>query len=70
MRWKRLTVDHSSSSRSGFEPSVAQRRDEGVEDVGERALDPMFTRQGTGVRLVPMGAIAEQLQRVDAAGGG
>src|SRR5208282_6031789 len=54
----------------GLEPGVAQGRDEGVEDVGERALDPMFLGQGTGVGLVPMGAIAEELQRVDDAGGG
>jgi hypothetical protein len=54
----------------GLEPGVVQGRDEGVEEVGERALDPMFLGQGTGVLLVPMGAIAEELQRVDDAGGG
>ena len=55
-RWTRLggaveEVDRRPQQlvEVGLEPSVAQRRDEGVEDVGERALDPMFLGQGTGL---------------------
>ncbi len=52
-RWTRLGDAVEEVDRRlvevGLEPRVAQRRDEGVEDVGEGALDPMFLGQGTGL---------------------
>ncbi len=65
-------VDASTTAvvEVGLEPRVAQGRDEGVEDVGERALDAMLVGQGTWVGLVLMRAIAVDLQRVDDAVGG
>ena len=40
----------------GFETGFAQRRDESVEDVGERASDGGLVGQGTRVGLVLVGA--------------
>ena len=49
----------------GFETGFAQRRDESVEDVGERASDGGFVGQGTRVGLVLLGAAAVELQFVE-----
>ena len=53
----------------GFDAGVRQRRDEGVEDVGERASDGVLIGQGTRIRLVLMRMIAVDLQFVDDAVG-
>jgi hypothetical protein len=54
----------------GFETGFAERRDEGVEDVGERAADGRFLGQGARVGIVLMGAAAIELQLVEEMAGG
>ena len=53
----------------GLEAGVGERRDEGVEDVGERALDMIRFGQWPGIGLVGEGAVAEELQLVEDDGG-
>jgi len=51
-RWNRLTVDHSRSSEVGFEASITQRRDQGIEDVGDGAADDACLGQRARIGLV------------------
>jgi hypothetical protein len=46
----------------GFETSVRQCNDEGVEDVGDSAQDSLSFGQWPGVRFVLKGAIAVELE--------
>ena len=61
-RWKRLTVDHSRSSRSGSRRVSLKRRDQGVEDVGDGAGDVRAFGQRSRVGFVLEGAIAVELE--------
>ena len=61
-RWKRLTVDHSRSSRSGSRRVSRERRDQGVEDVGDGAGDGVGFGQRPRVGLVLEGTIAIELE--------
>ena len=54
----------------GLEAGVRQRGDDGVEDVGERALEGIGLRQGPWVGLAGEGSVAVELQFVEDAGGG
>ena len=61
-RWKRLTVDHSRSSRSGSRRVSLKRRDECVEDVGDGSRDDTGFGQRSRVGFVLEGAIAVELE--------
>ena len=62
LRWNRLTVDQSRSSRSGSRRVSAERRDERVEDVDDGAGDGLGFGQRPGVGLVLEGTMAIELQ--------
>ena len=54
----------------GLEARLRQRRDEGVENVGDRSGGGAGFRQGPRVGFVGEGAIAEELQFAEKMGGG
>ena len=49
----------------GFEPGVAQRRDQGVEDIGDGAGDDLALGKRPRIGLVVEGTVAEELQFVE-----
>ncbi|GAC1557391.1 MAG: hypothetical protein NVS2B5_19490 [Beijerinckiaceae bacterium] len=49
----------------GFETRVIEGRDEGVENIAERAADHCLVGQGSPVRLVLMWTVAIDLKLVD-----
>ena len=57
-RWNRLTVAHEQVVEVGFEAGVTQRRDQGIEDVGDGATDDAILGQRSRVGLVLEGAVA------------
>jgi hypothetical protein len=59
-----LTVDQSKILEVGFEAGVAQRGDQGVEDVGDSARDGVALGKRSWVRLVVEGTIAIELKLV------
>ena len=52
-RWKRLTRRPQQVLEIGFETGVAQRRDQGVEDVGDGVGDGVRFRQRSAGRVRP-----------------
>ena len=54
----------------GFETGFAGRRDEGVEDVGERGSDGCLLGQGTRIGLILVRSAAVELQFVEEMAGG
>ena len=53
----------------GLKPGVGKRRDQRIENVGERALQPSRIGQRARVRLVLEGTMAIELQFVEEVGG-
>ena len=49
----------------GFEPGIAERRDEGVEDVGEGTASSLFIGQRSRIGFVLMRTVAVELKLVD-----
>ncbi len=62
---KRLTVDHEEIVEVGLEACILQASDQGVEDVGDGARDPVAVGQKPLVGLVGEGAVAVELEFVE-----
>ena len=57
-----MTVDQSRSFEIGFEARVAERADDGVEDVGDGAGDRIGLGQRSWIGLVLEGTVAIELE--------